>query len=359
LAEGQRLSHTGSGVWNVTTGEVFWSEETYRIYGFDPASATPSSELFLNIVHPEDRAFVERAFKIVGQERSEYDFCFRIVRPDGAIRYIHSVGHAVLNEPGDLTEVVGTVLDITDRQHAEQALQKARAELAHVNRMSTLGELTTSIAHELSQPLAAIAIDGGACLRWTNREAPDMHEAQLAVERMVNNAIRAGDVIKRIRVLVRRNHFEKQLLGVNEIIAAVIELAANDLNNNRVTVQTETEPDLPCVLVDRVQLQQVLLNLILNANEAMSAADSPVRELVIGSRQGNPGEVVVWVRDSGTGFGPLDPERIFDPFFSTKEGGLGLGLSISRSIVEAHGGRLWATQNEGQGATFHFAVATG
>ncbi|MCU1262066.1 MAG: domain S-box [Bryobacterales bacterium] len=359
LSEGQRLSHTASGAWNVSTGEVFWSEEMYRIYGFDPRSAKPSYELFFQIVHPEDRPFLEQAFKKVVEERSEYDLDFRIVRPDGAIRFIHSVGHPLFNESGELTEVIGTVMDVTERKNAEGALQKARAELAHVARISTMGELTSSIAHELNQPLGAIAIDAGACLQWIGREIPAMKETRKAVERIAKNAVRAADVIKRVRALVAKNHSQKESFGVNEVIQAVIELTAGELTNNRVTLQTELERDLPPVLGDRVQLQQVLLNLILNGNEAMSALDWPVRELVVRSRSSSSGVVVVSVRDSGPGLGPHGSDLIFDPFFSTKADGLGLGLSISRTIVEAHGGRLWATQNESRGATFHFTVATG
>jgi C4-dicarboxylate-specific signal transduction histidine kinase len=235
-------------------------------------------------------------------------------------------------------------------------LQKAQAELAHVTRLATVGELAASIAHEINQPLGALVINAGTCLRWLEREVPDLDEARKCAERIIENGLRAGDVIKGIRSLVRKTPGEKKLLNINETIREVMALAAGVLIQNGVVSSIELQPDIPPVIGDRVQLQQVMLNLILNSTEAMSGVDWPVRELVIRSQESNPAEVMVTVRDSGTGLGPHDADRIFDSFFSTKSGGLGLGLSISRTIVEAHGGRLWATQNNDKGATFQFIL---
>ena len=242
---------------------------------------------------------------------------------------------------------------LEEGKRAEEALQKAHWELARVTRVATLGELTASIAHEINQPLVSLVAHGYACLRWLEREVPDLDEARKSAQRIVENGLRAGEVIKGIRSLVKKTRGEKERLNINETIREVIALTARELTQNSVALSTDLPTDIPPVLGDRVQLQQVLLNLILNSTEAMSGVDWPVRELVIRSQESKRGEVLVTVRDSGTGLGLHDPERIFDSFFSTKPGGLGLGLSISRTIVEAHGGRLWAAQNNDTGATFH------
>jgi C4-dicarboxylate-specific signal transduction histidine kinase len=250
-------------------------------------------------------------------------------------------------------------MDVTERKHAAEALRKAEAELVHISRVSTLGAMITSIGHEISQPLAAIAADGGASLKWLARPIPDLNEVRRGVERIVDNAMRAGEVINKIRSMGRKTVPLEEALNVNEVAQEVIGLTAKQLTDNSVTVYTELQPDLPRVRADRIQLQQVVLHLILNSNDAMSAADSSVRELVIRSQEAKPGEVLVSVRDSGHGLGATDPERIFDAYFSTKPGGLGLGLWISRTIVEAHGGRIWATQNTGRGTTLQFTLPSG
>jgi signal transduction histidine kinase len=237
-----------------------------------------------------------------------------------------------------------------------EALQEARAELAHVMRLTTLGELTASIAHEVNQPLGAIVINGQACLRLLSRDAPDLEGVREAVECTISDALRASQVIRRILDLLKKAAPEKAPLNLNEALRGVISLAAGELVKNQVLLRTELEADLPPVLGDRVQLQQVVLNLVLNAVEAMSGEGWQPRELQISSHESKPEEVTVAVRDSGAGLGPQGPERVFDAFFTTKPGGLGLGLSISRTIIEAHGGRLWATPNQGQGTTFQFTL---
>jgi C4-dicarboxylate-specific signal transduction histidine kinase len=229
-------------------------------------------------------------------------------------------------------------------------------ELAHVNRICTVGELTTSIAHELNQPLTALVNNASACLRLLEREVPEMDEARAAIADVVDNAFRAHDVIKGIRSLVKKTAPNKEPLNVNEIIRQAISFAAGELRSNQVVLRTELQSNVPEVMGDRIQLQQVLMNLILNSNEAMSAGDWPVRELLITSCESDAGEVMVMVQDSGSGMDSLDAERLFTPFFSTKQNGLGLGLWISRTIIEAHMGKLWATGNDGSGATFHFML---
>lgn len=256
--------------------------------------------------------------------------------------------------------VVVTFVEITERKRTEEALQKAQAELAHVIRVTTLGEFSASIAHEVNQPLGAIVINGQACLRLLAGDPVDLNEAREAVECTINDALRASEVIKRIRSLLKKNAPEKSLLDINETIQEVIRMVSGELVNNRILLRTELEKNLPPVLGDRIQLQQVALNLILNAKEAMSSKGWKPRELLISSEKSEVDKVMVTVRDSGKGFDPKISERLFDAFFTTKKkgGGLGLGLSISRTIIEAHGGRLWSAPNEDKGAIFRFTIPT-
>jgi C4-dicarboxylate-specific signal transduction histidine kinase len=263
----------------------------------------------------------------------------------------------VFNEVGELTEYVGTIIDNTESKRAQETLQRVQAELARVSRVATVGALTSSIAHEINQPLAAIVNEAYACVRWLEREVPNLDEARESLAHIIESGHRAGEVIKGIRSLVTKTPGKKERLNINEIIREIIPLAASELTQNRVMLRTELQPDISSIAGERIQLQQVLLNLILNSIEAMSAVDWPMRELVIRSQESKPGEVMVTVRDSGASLSPDDVERIFDSFFSTKSGNLGIGLSISRTIVEAHGGRIWALQNEDKGATLQFILA--
>ena len=356
LAEAQRLSHTGSWVWNVSTGALFWSQEHFRIFGLDSEQAKPSYDMFFHMVHPEDRPSTKAGFDRAIRDRSDYEMECRIVRPDGSVRHLHSISHPVFNESGALTEYVGTVIDITEHKLAEEALHEARAALAHITRVMTMGELIATIAHEVNQPLGAIVTNGQACLRLLARELPDLDKSREVVKRMISDGLRASEVITRMRALLKKRGTEKALLNVNEIIQEVITLTSTELSKSEIHLQTTLAADLPQVLGDRVQLQQVILNLILNAKEAMRGAGWKPRELLITSLASRSGEAVVAVRDSGTGLDPQDCDRIFEAFFTTKAEGLGLGLSISRTIIEAHGGRLWATPNEDQDTTIQFAL---
>jgi signal transduction histidine kinase len=356
LADGQKMSHTGSWAWNVSTQELFWSLEHYRICGVDPQSFKPTIEATQQLIHADDRPRANQSFDSAVHEKRDFKRNLRMVRPDGTIRYVRSYGRPVLSESGDLIEYVGTIMDVTERKRAKEELQQAQAELARVARVATVGTLTASIAHEINQPLAAMVTDAGACVRWLEREVPNLDEARESLQRVIEGGHRAGDVIKGIISLAKKTPAKTERLNINEIIREVISLAARELTQNNVVLRMELQPAIPLVVGDRVQLQQVLLNLILNSIEAMSGVDSPVRELVIRSQESKPGEVMVTVRDSGAGLDPNDAERIFDSLFSTKSEGLGLGLSISRTIVGSLGGRLWATQNNDRGATFHFIL---
>jgi PAS domain S-box-containing protein len=256
LAQGQRLSHTGSWAWNVSTGDLFWSQEHFRICGIDSESVKLSYPDALQCIHPDDRSFVQQSLEKALRERSDFEVNCRVVRGDG-IRYVHSLAQPVFNQAGELTEYVGTIIDNTERRRAEEALQKAQSELARVNRVATLGELTASIAHEINQPLTALVSNAGACIRWLGREVPDLDEARKSLERIIQNGHRAGEVIKGIRSLVRKTPGEKERLNINETIREVIALATNELSKNHVILATELQPDIPPLLGDRVQLQQV------------------------------------------------------------------------------------------------------
>lgn len=356
LAEGQKLSHTGSWADSPSTGEIYWSREHFQICGLDPETISPTYEMFLDMVHPEDRPQVRETYDKAVRERGDYECNYRVVRPDGMIRYIHALGHPVCNESGELTEFVGTVVDTTERRLSEEALRHAHDELAHATRVQTLGEMSASIAHEVNQPLAAIVTNGHACLRLLGREHPDLEGAREAVEAMINDGMLASDVIKRIRRLLKKSAPERSQLDMNRIIQEVTLLTAGELSKNNVFVRTELESDLPAVMADRVQIQQVLINLILNGSEAMSDLLLGPREVLIRSLRSDPRQVTVSVQDSGVGLKVEAPERMFDAFYTTKHDGLGLGLSISRTIVEEHGGKLWATPNKDQGATFRFSL---
>src|SRR5437867_7828950 len=259
-------------------------------------------------------------------------------------------------QPAKLNSVLVSIMDITERKRADEALHKTQAELAHVTRVATLGELTASIAHEVNQPLAAIVTNGNACLRWLAGDSPNLDEARETARRIIRDGNRAGDVIGRIRTLLRKTGTKKELLDMNQAVREVVALAEGEVRRNGVALRTELTGDLPPILGDRVELEQVVLNLIMNAIEAMSAIGDRPRELVVRTQSGEVDQVCVTVQDSGIGLDPQSMGRIFDAFYTTKSQGMGMGLAISRSIVENHGGQLWAAPNEGPGATFQFTL---
>jgi C4-dicarboxylate-specific signal transduction histidine kinase len=309
------------------------------------------------MVHPEDRPRVLQAFEHVMRERAAYDQEFRIVRPNGAIRHVHSLAHPVFDDRNELMEFVGSIVDITERRRAEDALRSTQAELARVSRVLTLGELTASIAHEVMQPLASLIANGGATLRWLAGDHPNLDEGRRGVARMIDDGRRANEVISRIRELASKADRRREQVDVTEAIREVVALMAGELLQNQVTVITQLQEGLPSVVGDRVQLQQVMLNLMINAVEAVSAQLDGAREIRIDAHYEEPGQIHVTVRDSGVGFEPDQIEIIFKSFYTTKPHGMGIGLSISRSIIEAHAGRLWAERNDPDpGTTFSFTL---
>jgi PAS domain S-box-containing protein len=287
------------------------------------------------------------------------DFVYSTLNESGSPVYVQVSGKPVFGAKGNFLGYRGTGADITARiraDHAEEALRKAQMELAHVTRVTTLGELAASIAHEVNQPLAAVVANAAACLRWLGRGTPDLDAARRSVEWIINDGNRASEVIRRIRALANKTVIEKVPLDVNDLVREVIALVQSELSRHKVSLRMELAPALPMIRGDRVQLQQVIINLVMNGSEAMQfIADRP-RELTIRSRQDETQQVFVSVTDCGVGISAEDADRLFDPFFTTKSSGMGMGLSICRSIVEAHEGRLWATTNVPHGATFQLTL---
>jgi PAS domain S-box-containing protein len=483
LSEAQRLSHTGSFGWRVSTGEITWSEETFRIFGYESVPKA-TVEMVMERTHPEDRSAVQQILERASSAREPFDFEQRLLMPDGSVKNLRVMGHpardesgrfefvgavtditdrkrgesllreseqrfrAIFNEAGagitllDLTpgrpiennralqtmlgcsweelsrfgtyneltipenreadsivfselcngsrdtlrqekqfirrdgrsvwaNVIFTLLrdpegrpryiisiheDITERKEAEEALRQAQADLAHANRVTTMGELTASLAHEVNQPIAAAVTNANTCLRWLNRDHPDLEEARAAAMRIAKDGTRAAEIISRIRLLFKKGTSERELVDVNEIIREMIVLLRSEATRYSVSFRTELAADLPEVMGDRVQLQQVFMNLMLNGVDAMKDMNAG-GELTIKSRQSENGELLISVSDTGVGL-PQQADQIFNAFFTTKVQGIGMGLSISRSIVESHGGRLWAVENSPRGASFHVALPT-
>jgi signal transduction histidine kinase len=355
LSEAQQLSHTGSFGWRVSSGELRWSDETFRIFQCD-RGMKPTLDFIMRRTHPDDEAFVKQTIEQAARNGTDFDFEHRLLMSDASVKHLRVVAHVTRDNVGGF-EFIGAVMDITGNKRGEEALRQAQAELAHVMRRTTMGTLTASIAHEVNQPLAGIVMNGNASLRWLALEPPNLHEARGAISRVIRDGSRAGDVIARIRTLFKKTAKVKEALSINDTIREVVALTRNEMQKNSIALRLQLASDIPPVLGDRVQVQQVMMNLILNAIEAMNSVDDRSRKLFIKTCGGNgDGRVRIEVQDTGVGLDPEAAEKIFDSFHTTKPDGMGMGLSISRSIVESHDGRLWATANEGPGATFQFTL---
>jgi PAS domain S-box-containing protein len=357
LAQAQRLAHVGSWAWQIPgMNALYLSEEWYRIYGFDPQDGMPTWEQRLQRVHPEDRARYQAAINRAIAEKSGYDVEFRILPPRSQGRHIHSVGHPIFSPSGELLQFVGVAMDVTESKLAEQERERLRqleADLAHMNRVSTMGELTASLAHEIKQPIGAGVTNAEGCVRLLDRDPPDIGEAREAAWEMAKDASRAAEIIDRVRLLYPKGSPQLELVDLNEVIEEMVIMLHKEANRHSTTVRTDLAKDLPKVSADRVQLQLVLMNLILNGIEAMRDTNG---ELGIKSQLPGGRQLLISITDHGVGLPTENTERIFDAFFTTKSQGTGLGLAITRSIIQAHGGRIWATANSGRGATFVFTL---
>jgi PAS domain S-box-containing protein len=354
LAEAQRLSLTGSFCWCFETEEFTWSEQLYRIFEFEQGVHV-TFELILTRVHPDD---ISGFHDIIGQARRavlDFDYEQRLLMPDQTIKYVHVVAHGSRNKDGEI-EYVGAVQDVTRSRSSEAALSQARSELAHVTRVMSLGVLTASIAHEVNQPLSGIITNANTCLRMLAADPPNVDGARETARRTIRDGNRASEVITRLRALFGKKNPTAEPVDLNDAVREVIALSLSRLQRDRVIPRTELADDLPLVTGDRMQLQQVILNLLQNASDAMSNVNDRPRQLLIRTERDDGDGVRLTVQDSGAGFEPQSLERLFDAFYSTKSEGMGIGLSLSRSIIESHGGCLWAAPNEGPGATFSFSI---
>jgi predicted ATPase/signal transduction histidine kinase len=354
LSEAQRLSHTGTCAWRPSSGEVYWTEETFSIFEYD-AAITPTMELVQRRVHPDDIAAFRHVVERASNDGQDYAHEYRLRMPDERVKHVNVVARAFRDEAGAV-EFVGSVMDVSAMRLAERELHKTQTDLAHVMRVTSLGELTASIAHEVNQPLGAVLINAEACLSWLDHEQPNLTEAHAALERIVRDGTRAGEVIRRIRTLAKKADTKMAPLNLNEVLSEALTLVQHELSSTRVALRMEQASPLPVILADKVQLQQVILNLVINGIEAMQSITDRPRELVIRSEQHGAQKVRVTVTDCGVGFSAETAGQLFNTFFTTKSSGLGMGLSICRSIIELHGGRIWAAPNVPHGATIHFTL---
>ena len=357
LAQAQRVARMGSWVFDtVRMRPVYLSTEWHRLQDFDPKDGMPTWEQRLQRIYPEDRARYEGAFRRAIAEKSDLDEEFRILLPNSNVRYIRSLGHPVLDLLGEVTQMIGVIMDVTESRQAEQEHERLRQELAHLsylNRVSTIGELTASLAHEIKQPIGAAVTNAQACLRFLDGNRLNLTEAREAALEMASDAMRAAEIIDRVRSLYRKDSSHEEMVDVNELIQEMIVMLRDEANRHSVTTRTDLAEGLPRLIADRVQLQQALMNLMLNGIEAMGDTTG---ELSVKSQLAENCQVLISVIDTGVGLPAEKTDQIFNAFFTTKPHGTGLGLAITRSIIESHGGRVWATANSGRGTTFHFTL---
>jgi PAS domain S-box-containing protein len=355
LAEAQRLSRTGSFGWNVSSGEIYWSEETHKIFEYD-RPVKPTLELVFARIHPDDRDRVQQTLDDATNEKAYLDFEHRLLMPDGSVKHLHVLARALETSSGNL-EYVGALMEVTERKRAEEErerLRQAQADLAYLSRVTTMGELTASLAHEIRQPISAALTNAKTCLRWLGCDDPDVPEAREAASRLVKDVTRAADIISSISVLFKKGALQREPVDVNELAREMIVLLRSEANRYSLAIRTELAEDLPKVMADRVQLQQVFMNLMLNGIDAMKGTTGE-RELTI-KTEACDAQLLISVSDTGVGLPPEQADQIFRAFFTTKDNGTGMGLPISRSIIESHGGRLWVARNSARGATFHFTL---
>jgi PAS domain S-box-containing protein len=357
LAEVERISLTGGFSWRVDTTDVTFSEEAYRIFEFEK-DAPMTLEQIASRVHPEDIPLLSEKIQVARGGGGDQDYEIRLRMPDGSVKYLHTISHSIRDMAGRI-EIIGAAQDITRRRVSEEALAKARSELAHVASVTSLATLTASIAHEVNQPLSGIVTNASTCLRMLAMEPPNVDGARETARRTIRDGNRASDVITRLRALFTKKHTLAERVHLNDATREVIALSSSELQGNRLILRCELADDLPLVTGDRVQLQQVILNLLRNASDAMNSVHDRPRELLIRTERDEGDRVLLSVKDAGIGFDPRTADRLFETFYTTKNDGMGVGLYVSRSIIESHQGRLWATLNDGPGATFSFSIPRG
>jgi PAS domain S-box-containing protein len=360
LTDAQSMAHIGSWAYNLVTRKLLHSsDENARLYGFDPSQGPIPAERFFDTQHAEDAPHVNAALERAVREGTDFYLDeYRIHHTDGSIRFLRAIGHR--NASGEPGEYVGVTMDITDRKRAEEERERLRqleADLAHINRVNMMGELAAALAHEIKQPIAASVTSASACLRWLRHDPPDLERARAAAARIEQEGNRAADIINSLRSFYKTGtSAERQSVDVEGTIQEMTALLGTEAARHAVTIRAESEADMPHIRADRVQLQQVLMNLMLNAIDAMKDTGG---DLTIRSRVNAEGHLTVSISDTGVGLPAEGADLIFDPFHTTKPQGTGMGLTITRSILESYGGRVWATANEGPGATFHFTLPTG
>jgi PAS domain S-box-containing protein len=360
LAQAQRISHTGTWVINGATKHfLYWTDESYRIWGFDPLQGVPSRDDMWGRIHPGDRERVWGEVQEALAEKRDFLAEFRILLPDGTVKYLEANTHHVFSPLGELIEVICTSVDVTERKCAQderERLRQLEADLAHINRVSMMGELAASLSHEILHPIATARNNARAGMRFLEMNPPNLNEVREALDCVVKDADRAKNIVGRIRSQIKRAPPRKEHFDLNEAINEVIVMVRSAIAKNEISVSTRLMDGLVPVQGDRVQLQQVLVNLMLNAIEAMSSVDGAPRELSIRTEQSQTGGILVAVHDSGPGVDPVNLERVFEPFYTTKTSGIGMGLSICQTIINGHGGRLWMSANEPRGAVFQFTL---
>jgi PAS domain S-box-containing protein len=356
LLEVQRLSHTGGWRYDLATDTVESSVEVQRAHAVQPGEDPSRPAFWFDRIHPADRARVETEFVRCLREKIPYQAGFRNVLPDGRTTYQYTTGRPILNEAGDVVEFMGASMDMTEHwlatlelERVSQAVRDLQMKMSRAAQIASVGELAGSIAHEVNQPLTAVVANGYACLRWLSASPPNIPKAVEAAQRIVKDGKDAGEVVRRVRSLFKRTAVEKGVLDINEVIREVMRLIDGYPARKPVTVETELDPTLPRVRGDRVQLQQLMLNLVLNALEAVEPVTDRPKRLSVRCGRGDGDVIVIAVTDNGIG---LNCDAAFEPFVTTKPDGMGLGLAICRSIVDGHNGRLSAEQNSGFGTTF-------
>lgn len=356
LSHGEMLSHSGSWSWDTQTGRILWSQEHYRIFGEDPdGGSVPTILSIIRMVHPEDRAELRRIVQSSIHNRTVFKCEYRVIRADG-VRHLRAVGRPETDRFGSLRGYAGTTVDITDHKRAEEALQSAQSDLARASRLAAIGQLSSLIAHEVRQPLTAIAAQAGACRSWLRRERPDISQAAAAAGRIAEDAHRASSVIESIRQMTKKSMPSQEAVDLNDVIRETVSLLSSEIRRHGVVLKIDLADELPSVLGDRVQLQQVAMNLMINGIEAMASVQERPRRLGVNTSTPSAGTLLVGIEDVGTGLPADNVEHLFEAFFSTKPSGLGVGLAISKSIIDSHGGILWAEANHPCGSVFRFRL---